>query len=57
MVVGLWQWILVCFVVECGSMGMFFMFKICVNGEREISVFDLFFLYFCAIFCFRRRET
>ena len=33
-------------------LGMFFMFKICVNGEREISLFDLFFLVFLCYFLF-----
>ena len=41
--------------------GMFFMFKICVNGEREkerqIPLFDLFSLAFLCYFCFGRRET
>ena len=38
--------------------GMFFMFKICVNGERDKYHFlILFLLHFCSIFCFGRRET
>ena len=37
---------------------MFFMFKICVNGERDKYNFLIFFLlHFCAIFCFVRRES
>ena len=39
-------------------LGMFFMFKICVNGERDKYHFlNLFLLHFCSIFCFERRET
>ena len=33
-------------------LGMFFMFKNCVSGEREISLFDLFFLVFLCYFLF-----
>ena len=38
-------------------LGMFFMFKICVNGERNKYHFlILFLLHFCSIFCFERRD-
>ena len=39
-------------------LGMFFMFKICVNEERDKYHFLILFLvHFCSIFCFRRRES
>ena len=39
-------------------LGTFFMFKICVNGERDKYHFlILFLLHFCSIFCVGRRET
>ena len=39
-------------------LGMFFRFKICVNGERDKCHFlILFLLPFCSIFCFGGRET
>ena len=59
---GLWPWSwsgLLDFVFDffllngfgSGSwLGMFFMFKICVNGEREIPLCDLFFLVFLCYF-------
>ena len=41
-----------------GMFFMFFMFKICVNGERDKYHFlILFLLHFCSIFCFGRRDT
>ena len=41
-----------------GIFFMFFMFKICVNEERDKYHFlILFLLHFCSIFCFGRRET
>ena len=33
-------------------LGMFFMFKICVNGERQIPLFDLVSLAFLFYFLF-----
>ena len=37
-------------------LGMFFMFKICVNGKKEIPLFDLFFLVFLCYFLFLERD-
>ena len=40
------------FFMFCGFLGMFFMFKICVNGERQIPLFDLVSLAFLFYFLF-----
>ena len=50
--------ILWCFSGSGGDgFGGLFMFKICVNGERDKYQFlILFLLHFCSIFCFGRRE-
>ena len=46
------------FFMFCGFLGMFFMFKICVSGERDKYHFlILFLLHFCSIFCFGRRKA
>ena len=37
-------------------LGMFFMFKICVNGERQIPLFDLVFSCIFALFFVLRGE-